>query len=63
MIRTYDSETWVKIGQPDLGSKMFMKKKNGEKVWGSVSSIDYSYKGKVRIGIDPFKKSKEVVNG
>jgi len=39
---------------------MFMKKKNGNKVWGRVSSIDYSYKGKVRIGIEPFAKSKEV---
>ena len=22
-VRIFDSETWIKIGQPDLGSKMF----------------------------------------
>jgi len=53
-VRIFDSETWRKIGQPDLGSKMFYIK-NGKKVWGSVTEVQFGHKKGVKLKIKPFK--------
>jgi hypothetical protein len=55
MKRTYDPETWVKIGMPDLTNKMYMKDKNGNKIFGRVTSL-YRRKGMIVIKMEPFKK-------
>ena len=52
--RVFDSETWIKIGQPDLNSKLFFKDKNGNKIWGVVTMINYSHKKGVELNIQPF---------
>lgn len=57
--RYFDSETYNKLGQPDLGSKMYFIK-NGKKVWGKVVSVHFTgekskHKGKIELGIAPFK--------
>jgi hypothetical protein len=54
MIRVFDAPTWRKIGQPDLGSKMYYIL-NGKKIWGVVTSIDYGHKKGVKLKIKPFK--------
>jgi hypothetical protein len=57
--RYFDSETYNKLGQPDLGSKMYIIQ-NGKKVWGKVVSVHFTgekskHKGKIELGIAPFK--------
>ena len=53
--RTFNDETYRKIGSPDLNSKMFyINGKTGEKVWGKVIAIDFKKDG-VKIRIKPFK--------
>lgn len=43
--RIFDNETWIKIGQPDLSSKMFyINKKTGKKVWGTVVMVNFGHK-------------------
>jgi ribosomal protein L35AE/L33A len=54
-VRIFDSETWRKIGQPDLGSKMFyIDKSTGKKVWGSVTEVQFGYKKGVKLKIKKF---------
>ena len=57
--RYFDNETYTKLGQPDLGCKMFAIK-SGKKIWGTIASIKYmgnksKHKGKIELGISPFK--------
>ena len=57
--RYFDSETYNKLGQPDLGAKMFFIR-NSKKVWGKVVSLRFTgekskHKGKIELGISPFK--------
>ena len=57
--RYFDSETYQKLGQPDLGSKMYFMR-SGKKVWGSVVSVRFTgekskHKGEIELGIAPFK--------
>jgi len=57
--RYFDSETYNKLGQPDLGAKMYFIR-NGKKVWGTVSLVHFTgekskHKGKIELGISPFK--------
>ena len=50
--RIFDTKTWMKIGQPGIGSKMFyINKQTGKKVWGFVSEINYGHKRGVEIKI------------
>lgn len=54
--RIFDTETWRKLGQPDLDSKMYyINKSTGKKVWGFVSAIYYGHKKGIKITITPFK--------
>lgn len=54
--RIFDTETWKKIGQPDLGSKMFyINGKTKEKVWGFVTEVNYGHKRGVALTIKPYK--------
>jgi ribosomal protein L35AE/L33A len=56
-VRIFDSETWRKIGQPDLGSKMFyIDKSTGKKVWGSVTEVQFGHKKGVKLKIKKFNK-------
>lgn len=56
-VRIFNSETYEKIGRPDLNDKMFyINGKTGKKVWGRVTEISFPRKG-VRLKIKPFKKS------
>jgi hypothetical protein len=58
-VRIFDVETWKKLGQPDLNSKMYyINKSTGKKVWGLVSEIQYGHKKGIRLKITPFKKIK-----
>jgi hypothetical protein len=57
--RYFDSETYNKLGQPDLGSRMYIMQ-NGNKVWGRVVSVNFTgdkskHKGKIELKIAPFK--------
>jgi hypothetical protein len=55
-VRIFNAETWRKIGQPDLGSKMFyINGVTGKKVWGSVTEVDFGHKKGVKLKIKPFK--------
>lgn len=54
MTRVFDANTWKKIGQPDIGSKMFFKQ-GDKKIWGIVDAINYGHKKGVAISIRPFK--------
>ena len=52
--RTFTSEVWRKIGQPDLGSKMFyIDGKTGKKVWGHVTEVDFKSNG-IKLKIKKF---------
>ncbi len=54
--RIFNTETWVKIGQPDLGSKMFYtNRKTGQKIWGVVTEINHGHKKGVALKIKPYK--------
>ena len=64
--RYFDSETYQKLGQPDLGSKMYFMR-SGKKVWGSVVSVRFTgekskHKGKIELGIAPFKPCLQRTN-
>lgn len=57
-VRIYDANTWRKIGQPDLGSKMFyINRKTNKKIWGEVTSIQHGHKKGIKLTIKPFKRS------
>jgi hypothetical protein len=51
--RVFDTNTWIKLGKPDLNSKMYFMK-NNKKVWGTVISINYNHKKGVELKIKPF---------
>lgn len=56
----FDSETYNKMGHPDLGCKMYMMKA-GKKVWGTVSLLSFcgfrgAKKGLVLLGLEPYKR-------
>ncbi len=54
--RIFDAETWRKIGQPDLDSKMYyIDGQTGKKVWGRVTEINYGHKRGVELKIKKFK--------
>lgn len=54
--RIFDAETWRKIGQPDLNSKMYyIDGQTGKKVWGRVTEINYGHKRGVELKIKKFK--------
>ncbi len=53
--KIFDTETWKKLGHPDLGSKMYFVEK-GKKIWGEVVSIHYGHKKGVELKIKRFKK-------
>lgn len=57
--RYFDSETYQKIGQPNLGHKIYFMR-GGKKIWGILSLINYTsekgkHKGKILLGLEPFK--------
>ena len=52
--RIFDATTWVKIGQPDLGSKMYFIE-NGKKIWGKVIYVNYGHKKGIELKIKRFK--------
>ena len=56
--RTFDSNTYVKLGHPDLGHKMYFNV-SGKKRWGTVALLSFcgfkgASKGRVLLGIQPF---------
>ena len=55
--RIFDAKTWEKIGQPDLGSKIYyINKKTGKKIWGLVIGVNYGHKKGIELRIQPFKR-------
>lgn len=55
-VRFFNSDTWIKIGQPDLGSKMFyIDKETGKKIYGRVTGVDFGHKKGVKLKIKPYK--------
>lgn len=61
--RKFDSETYAKLGHPDLGHKMYMMQA-GKKIWGRVSFLSFcgfkgARNGLVLLGIEPFKGKNE----
>jgi len=60
--RKFDTNTYKKLGQPDLGSNMYFIK-SGKKVWGKVCLLSFSgFKGAknglILLGLEPLKKQK-----
>lgn len=60
--RYYDSETYRKIGSPDLGSIIFVIK-SGKRIYGKVGLIHFTgekskHKGKIQLGVIPFENKK-----
>lgn len=53
--RIFSSETWRKLGQPDVGSKMYYFR-DGKKVWGEVVMSNFGHKKGVELKIKPLKK-------
>ena len=58
--RKFTSELYNKLGQPDLGTKMYFMKA-GKKVWGIVSLVSFggfkgAKNGYIMLGLEPFKK-------
>jgi hypothetical protein len=57
-IRTFDEETYARIGRPDIGHKMFyINKRTNKRVYGNVTELQYLHKNRVRLKIKPFKKN------
>jgi len=57
--RYFDSETYAKMGHPDLGQKIYFMRA-GKKVWGRVALLHFTsdkgkHKGKIELGLEPFK--------
>lgn len=53
--RLFDSETYQKIGCPDLTHKIYFNR-DGKKIWGKVVSLKHTgFSGKIQIGIQPLK--------
>ena len=61
MKKIFDTNTWVKLGQPDLNSKMYFVR-DKKKVWGIVTQIHYGHRKGVMLKITPFKKNKKNKN-
>lgn len=58
--RLFDADTYKKIGSPDLNSIIFFKKE-GKKRYGKVVLVNYyGFKGKIQIGIEPFKHKQTI---
>jgi hypothetical protein len=57
-VKIFDADTWLKLCRPDLNSKLYYRKKSGEKVWGIVTSINYGHKKGIQLTITPFKLIK-----
>ena len=60
--RKFDSETYRKMGCPDLGQKMYFMK-YGKKVWGTVTLLSFvgfkgAKNGLVLLGLEPFGKRR-----
>lgn len=54
--RIFNSETWQKIGSPDLGSTMFyINQITKKKVYGTVTKVDYGHKKGIELIIKPLK--------
>ena len=54
--RLFDSDTYRKLGCPDLNSVMYFTQK-GKKVYGKIISVSFhGHKGKIQLGLEPFKK-------
>jgi hypothetical protein len=57
--KVFDKETWNKLGQPNINSKMYyINKSTSKKVWGLVSEIDFGHKKGIKLKITPFKSIK-----
>ena len=60
MKRKFTSEAYAKMGNLDLGCKVYIMKA-GKKIWGSVSFLSFcgfkgARNGLVLLGIEPFVK-------
>ena len=61
--RYFDSETYRKIGSPDLGCKMYIIRA-GKKIYGTVQSLHFTgiksrHKGKIEIGLKLYSNEAE----
>lgn len=57
--RYYDSETYNKMGRPDLGTKCYFMK-GGKKIYGIIVLINFTsekgkHNGKILLGLQPYK--------
>jgi len=51
-IKIFDAPTWIKIGQPDLGSRMYwIDKKTKKRIYGKVTSIQFGHKKGIKLTI------------
>jgi hypothetical protein len=52
----FDADTWIKMGQPDLNSRIFIKR-GKKKYFGRVHTISYGTKKgiEIRIQVDKVK--------
>ena len=60
--RKFNKETYIKIGSPDLGSKIYFMK-SGKKIYGTVSLLSFNgFKGAknelVLLGLEPYESNK-----
>lgn len=60
--RKFDTETYIKMGSPDLGDKIYVIQ-SGKKIWGIVSLLSFqgfkgARNGLVLIGLEPFINKK-----
>lgn len=61
--RYFTSETYRKIGSPDIGTKIYFMK-NNKKIFGKVSLVQFTseksrHNGDILIGLEPFKNKKD----
>ena len=52
------ADRWRKMGQPTLGSKIYLRdRKTSKKNYFKVVSIDYGYKKGIKLGLVKIKKT------
>ncbi len=62
--RYFKSETYRKMGSPDLETKIYFMK-NNKKIYGKIALIQFTsekskHNGDILIGLEPFKNKNDV---
>jgi hypothetical protein len=55
----FTNEAWIKMGQPDLGSKIYLRdKKTSEKVYYDVVMVDFGNRKGIKMNLKKLKSKR-----